>query len=440
MKSLLNKRIAVFGSGAVGSYIGRFFHKAGFNVDFIARGSRLETLSKDGLRIEAKGEEPYTLKVNVRSSLDGLYDAVLVCVKSQDTYEAALAIKGHLAEGGFAVSIQNGVENAQCLMSVLGSDRVVPSVVYLTASIKKDGALFFESRGRMLYGLYDEAGRSVSESFGQMLNLTSINYKFSPDIKTVQWKKLCLNAAMNPLSALFGMTFGQMLSNHDALTLEEALFNEVKEAAAIEGVFIDDKEFDDIKHKCGTDPHFKTSMLQDVESGKKPETDAILGAVVRAWKKVGKVPPYSDMLLKIMNVKFGSWFHISPRLAADVLVADGDKVLLIERKNEPFGWAVPGGFTDLYETMEQAASRELFEETGIKAPVSELELLGIYSDPKRDFRGHTVSAVYVYKGGGNPVAADDAKAAKYFHINNLPNELAFDHKKVLDDYRKKYSL
>ena len=440
MKLSSNKRVAIFGSGAVGSYIGRFFVEAGFETDFIARGARLENLKSQGLRIEGVGEAPYTLNINACSELSGLYDAILVCVKSQDTLSAANSIKGHLKNEGFAVSIQNGVENAKNIMSVLGADKVVPTVVYLTASITKSGALFYQSRGRMLYGMYDEAGKRVSETFGEMLSNTSINYRYSNDIKTVQWKKLCLNVAMNPLSALFGMTFGQMLSNSDALSLEKALFDEVKQAAAIEGVLIEDKEFDDIKHKCGSDPLFKTSMLQDIESGKKPEVDAILGAVVRAYSKCGKVPPYSDMLLKIMSVKFGGWFHISPRLASDVLVTDGEKVLLIERKNEPFGWAIPGGFTDLYETMEQAASRELEEETGIKAPISHLELLGIYSDPARDFRGHTVSAVYVYQGGGEPVAADDAKAAKYFHIDNLPENLAFDHKKVLEDYRKKYRI
>ncbi len=440
MKWLLNKKIAVFGSGAVGSYIGRFFVEAGFNVDFIARGKRLEDLSNNGLIVAGLGEEPYTIKVNAIKDLKDKYDVILLCVKSQDTINSAITIKNHLTEKGFVVSIQNGVENAFNLISVLGSNRVVPTVVYLTAAIKKDGILSYESRGRMFYGFYDDLGKESAETFGNILSLTNINFKFNENIKEVQWKKLCLNVMMNPLSALFNMTFGQMLSNKEVIELSKNLFNEVQKAASIENVIIDDKEFDDVIKKCSVDPSFKTSMLQDIEAGKKPEVDAILGAVVRSYEKIGQVAYYSEMLLKIMNIKFGNWFHLSPRLASDVLVVDKDKVLLIERKNIPYGWAIPGGFVDLYETMEAAAVRELYEETGIIAKVEEISLLGIYSDPKRDIRGHTVSAVYVYFGGGNPVAADDAKSAKYFNVNNLPDNLAFDHEKIIKEYCKKHLI
>ena len=139
-----------------------------------------------------------------------------------------------------------------------------------------------------------------------------------------------------------------------------------------------------------------------------------------------------------MNVKYGGWFQTSPTLAADVLVINDDKVLLIDRKNEPLGWAIPGGFVDLYETMEQAALRELHEETGIEANINDLHLLGIYSDPKRDTRGHTVSAVYVYFSDKEAYAADDAKDAKYFHIDNLPENTAFDHREILQDAKEKF--
>ncbi len=479
MKSLSDKRIAVFGAGAVGCYFGSLFAQAAFadgnpppalvdrklagtsnpapalvdrkragtnnpapafSVDFIARGKRLLNLKSGGLKIKGAGKESFSLSVSALDRLDGLYDAVLVCVKSQDTLSAAAAVKGHLKKDGFVVSLQNGVENPEILMSLLGKDRVVPAVVYLTASMREPATLVFQSEGKLLYGFYNEEGRRAAERFGEMLSFTGIKHEYSPSIKTVQWKKLCLNAAMNPLSALFRMDFGGMLKNKDAAALSKAIFEETRQAAAIEGVKIDESEFDDIKRRCSFNPSFKTSMLQDIEASRRPETDAILGAVVRAWAKAGKVPPYCDMLLKIMNVKFGGWFQISPRLAADVIVGRGDEVLLIERKNEPYGWAVPGGFVDLYESLETAASRELEEETGIKAPPGELELLGVYSDPARDPRGHTVSAVYVYWGGGEPAAGDDAARARFFNVESLPENIAFDHRKVLRDYRDKYRV
>ncbi|MGR8999945.1 MAG: NUDIX domain-containing protein [Gammaproteobacteria bacterium] len=129
---------------------------------------------------------------------------------------------------------------------------------------------------------------------------------------------------------------------------------------------------------------------------------------------------------------------ITPLLAADIIIEltdfPGRPIVLIERANPPYGWAIPGGFVDLGEIVEQAAMREAQEEVGLE--VSLIALLGIYSDPSRDTRGHTVTAVYVAEASGAPVAADDAKNCQLFGLNELPESLAFDHAQVLADYKK----
>ena len=126
----------------------------------------------------------------------------------------------------------------------------------------------------------------------------------------------------------------------------------------------------------------------------------------------------------------------TPLIAADIIIelADrpGNPIVLIERKNPPHGWALPGGFVDVGETLESAAIREAAEETGLQVKLQ--TLLGMYSDPKRDPRGHTVSAVYVATGLGTPRAADDARTTSVFDVKALPNELAFDHATILADY------
>ena len=118
----------------------------------------------------------------------------------------------------------------------------------------------------------------------------------------------------------------------------------------------------------------------------------------------------------------------------------GLQVLLIKRGNHPFRnkWALPGGFCIPSETSLETARRELQEETGIEADIKDLHLLGIYSDPKRDIRGHTVSAVYVYFSDKEAHAADDAQDTKYFHIDNLPEKIAFDHREILQDAKEKF--
>ncbi len=128
---------------------------------------------------------------------------------------------------------------------------------------------------------------------------------------------------------------------------------------------------------------------------------------------------------------------ITPLLAADILIELIDHpqrpFVLIERKYPPYGWAIPGGFVDVGETLEQAAIREAKEETCLDVSLS--VLLGLYSNPQRDPRNHTVTAVYLAQAHGTPTAADDAKNFGLFGFDNLPEELAFDHAQVLADYR-----
>jgi len=127
----------------------------------------------------------------------------------------------------------------------------------------------------------------------------------------------------------------------------------------------------------------------------------------------------------------------TPLVAVDIIIELIDRpeksIVLIERRNPPFGWALPGGFVDVGESLEQAAVREAREETCLDVKLK--LLLGCYSDPQRDPRGHTISPVYIAEARGVPQAADDAKNLRCVAVTDLVEKLVFDHELIFSDYR-----
>lgn len=123
--------------------------------------------------------------------------------------------------------------------------------------------------------------------------------------------------------------------------------------------------------------------------------------------------------------------YLNPLPTADIVAVQEGHVLLILRKNPPEGWALPGGFIEYGESAERAAIREFKEETALEA--LNLKLVGVYSDPERDSRFHTLTVAFSADVKGELKAGDDAREARWFPLNSLPENIAFDHRKVIQD-------
>lgn len=123
----------------------------------------------------------------------------------------------------------------------------------------------------------------------------------------------------------------------------------------------------------------------------------------------------------------------NPAPTVDIIIElEGGRIVLIKRKNPPPGWALPGGFVDYGESAEAAAVREAREETGLSVEL--IEQFHTYSDPDRDPRQHTISVVFIARAEGEPRGADDATEARGFDPDQLPEQVAFDHRKIVSDY------
>jgi 8-oxo-dGTP diphosphatase len=122
----------------------------------------------------------------------------------------------------------------------------------------------------------------------------------------------------------------------------------------------------------------------------------------------------------------------NPLVTVDIIIENPAGIVLVQRKNPPRGWALPGGFVDYGESLEAAALREAAEETGLTVRL--LEQFHTYSDPGRDPRHHTVTTVYIAEAAGEPKAGDDAGEVDVFPVHRLPSPLVFDHGRIIDDY------
>jgi O-acetyl-ADP-ribose deacetylase (regulator of RNase III)/ADP-ribose pyrophosphatase YjhB (NUDIX family) len=151
---------------------------------------------------------------------------------------------------------------------------------------------------------------------------------------------------------------------------------------------------------------------------------------------------YDDKTFDIFRTQTESYLEYmqhklsqGPFITVDIIIEVKGGLVLIERSNPPFGWAIPGGFLDYGETLEKCAIREAKEETNLD--IYDLEQMFTYSDPRRDPRFHTVTTVFVAKANGTPKAGDDAQDAKVVSLDEVRNlKLAFDHHNVLEDYQR----
>lgn len=264
-------RVAILGMGAIGHVVAR------------ALEGRCDLVKVDRTRAPLRdGEAP------VR--------AAIVCVKTFGTRWAAETAARLLAPDGVAVTVQNGLGNVETLAAALGEERVSGGVIYVGAALRPDGSLFATGPGRVEIGRPRAAGPAAAlEEVGRLLTEGGMTVTVVDDPWPSIWRKVAVNAAMNPTTALFSCTNGELLDHPAGRPIADELAREAARVARAAGVGVSEEEvveaWQGIARTLGEN---RSSMLQDVSAGRRTEIDAICGAVAREGARRGVATPLNE--------------------------------------------------------------------------------------------------------------------------------------------------
>ena len=318
MNSLKNKKILIFGTGAVGGYYGGVLVKAGFDVTFVARGKNYEVLKKNGLTLIINGKKEI-IPINVAETIHELpkgkpFDYIFICVKSMDTKNAANQIKNNVGPNTTVLSFQNGIENEEIISSVVGKEHVIGAYVYIASQMTEPGVVNMTGNHTATIGEFNGEKTKRILDLESVIKSAGVKCIISDDIAADLWNKLVWNGSFNPVSVLSSKTVDKILEDKELYELLKNIMGEVKEVAIAHGINIrpDTVEFNLDRSKNIKSPNahhsqnftgFKTSMLQDYERGKPLELEELVGVVIRKAKEKNISVPNIERVYKEVKQK-----------------------------------------------------------------------------------------------------------------------------------------
>ncbi len=301
-------KVAVVGAGAVGGYFGGMLARAGAPVVFIGRPAFAEAVRKDGLFLDTTQFKERVV-ATASSELAAARDAeiVLFCVKTTDTAATARELAKIVSPGALFVSMQNGVDNAEQIRAASGIDALA-AVVYVAASVPSPGTVKHVGRGDLVLGPENEKTRRVAELFTR----AKVPCRISDNIAGELWTKLVWNCALNALSALGKVTYGEIIASADAKQLLEGTVYEVLAVARAAGIkppgLEDPKAALAGAYKIAEQMSAtRSSTAQDMMRGKRTEIDSLNGFVARKGRELGVPTPLNHALYTLVKLAEASF-------------------------------------------------------------------------------------------------------------------------------------
>lgn len=291
-------KIAVMGAGAVGCYFGAMLARAGHSVTLIGRPHHVEAVKQHGLLLEMAGKtEPVPMQASVEASGVADADVVLFCVKSTDTIEAGRAMAPHLKKGATILSLQNGVDNAERLQTVV-ANLAVPAVVYVATEMAGAGHVKHHGRGELVLGA-SKTSAAIAATFSDAKIPTTVSAR----VIDVLWGKLIVNCAYNALSAVSQLPYGRLLQLGGVTDVMKDVVGECTAVARKLGVNVPDNMSDTVIAIAATMPNQYSSTAQDLARGKTSEIDYLNGYVMRKGEELGISTPANRVLHTLVKLK-----------------------------------------------------------------------------------------------------------------------------------------
>ncbi|MDP3475237.1 ketopantoate reductase family protein [Hydrogenophaga sp.] len=285
-------RVAVMGAGAVGCFYGGMLARAGHRVTLIGRPAHVQAVQAHGLRLQTLNfDETVPLAASTEARALAGADLVLFAVKSPDTEHAGQQMRAHLVPGALVLCLQNGVDNAERLRTVLPGVSVAAAVVYVATEMAGPGHLRHHGRGELVI---EPSPRSAEVA--QALAAAGVPTEVSDNVRGALWAKLILNCAYNALSAVGRIAYGELVQRPGVLAVMRDVVAECRAVAAADGVTLPGDVDAAVRRIAETMPSQLSSTAQDLMRAKPSEIDHLNGYVVQRGAALGVPTPANQVL------------------------------------------------------------------------------------------------------------------------------------------------
>jgi 2-dehydropantoate 2-reductase len=297
------KSVVILGAGAMGAmYASLFYEMDPTCIAFAATGERYRRLKQDGIVVNGKH---YPIPVLSPDDPAPPADLVLVAVKHHHLIEALPALENRIGENTLILSVMNGLDSETLIGAVYGQDKVLYAIAVATDPRREGNHVQYDNSGTIFFGEVENRGEPTErvKSVQALFDRAGIRYQTPPDMMRMLWWKFMINVGMNQTSAILSIPYGVFQQSEHARQIMETAMREVKALAEAANVSIVEKDFEDWYAFMKTmHPEGKTSMLQDVEAGRKTEVEIFAGKVIELGETYGIPTPVNETLFHAIKV------------------------------------------------------------------------------------------------------------------------------------------